>query len=286
MKNKIERLQYHRVNYYCILSFLVIIAVALFSPGYGSIEGSFKKLMVFQELFNYNRSNYLQFIGSYNSLSYFSIIFTKGFMYLALIFPSISCMMRYCDELTSGYSKLIITRVGNNKYIGRTVLRTIATAFVITFTALYVVYLIIYFRLPNVNEAVARLGNGIDMLNGIAQVMDFKANGFIYALRYIIPSSLFACVAGLSSILVATVSHNKFLSLTIPVLLIEAENSIFSGSSIASIYKYRIRNFLYPFDALEPWFTWWEYGLLMLTLCVVLITVIYYVSGRRYRDGE
>ena len=285
MKNKIKRLQYRRFNYYWILSFLVIIAVALFSPGFGFIEGDFKRNMVFEELFYYNRSNYLQYIGTYNSLSYFNIIFTKGFMYLALIFPSISCMMRYCDELNSGYSKLIITRVGNNKYIGKTVLRTIATAFVITFTALYVVYFIIYLRLPNVNEAIERMGS-VDQLEGIAQVMDFKANGFMYALRYIIPSSLFACVAGLSSILVATVSHNKFLSLTIPVLLIEAENSIFSGSSIASIYKYRIRNFLYPFDDYEPWFTWWEYGLLILTLCVVLITVIYYVSGRRYRDGE
>mgnify|MGYP004529606953 FL=1 len=285
MKNSKKWMKNYYVNYYWLLSFLVIIAVALFSPGYGIIEGEFKKNMVFEELFYYNKLNYLQQINVYNSLSYVNVIFSKGFMYLALIFPSISCMMRYCDELNSGYSKLIITRIGNNKYIGRTVLRTLATAFIITFIALYVVYLIIYFRLPNVNEALERTGS-LELLEGIGQIMDFKANGFLYVLRYIIPSSLFACVAGFLSILIATISHNKFLSLTIPILLIEAENSIFSGSSIAAIYKYKIRNFLYPFDDIDPWFTWWEFGLFILTLCVVLITVIYYVSGRRYREGE
>lgn len=285
MKNSKKWMKNYYVNYYWLLGFLVIISVALFSPGYGMIEGEFEKNMVFEELFYYDKVNYLQRINVYNSLSYVNVIFSKGFMYLALIFPSISCMMRYCDELNSGYSKLIITRIGNNKYIGRTVLRTLATAFIITFIALYVVYLIIYFRLPNVNEALGRTGSP-ELLKGIGQMMDFKANGFLYVLRYIIPSSLFACVAGLLSILVATISHNKFLSLTIPILLIEAENSIFSGSSIAAIYKYKIRNFLYPFDDIDPWFTWWEFGLFILTLCVVLITVIYYVSGRRYREGE
>lgn len=285
MKNSKKWMKNYYVNYYWLLGFLVIIAVALFSPGYGMIEGEFEKNMVFEELFYYDKVNYLQRINVYNSLSYVNVIFSKGFMYLALIFPSISCMMRYCDELNSGYSKLIITRIGNNKYIGRTVLRTLATAFIITFIALYVVYLIIYFRLPNVNEALGRTGSP-ELLEGIGQMMDFKANGFLYVLRYIIPSSLFACVAGLLSILIATISHNKFLSLTIPILLIEAENSIFSGSSIAAIYKYKIRNFLYPFDDIDPWFTWWEFGLFILTLCVVLITVIYYVSGRRYREGE
>lgn len=283
MKNDAKPPRVVNFNIYWLFGFFMIIAVAMITSSMTGIEPGMTTH--FQKLFFYTRAEYIQYSFKYNSLCLFASAFFNGFMYLALALPAVSCMLRYCDELNSGYSKLIVARVGNTKYIMRTVLRTIATAFIISFAALYTLFLICYIRLPNINEALANPNNDPELFVGI-KITDFKANGFIYVLRYIIPSSLFACTAGLLSILVATISRNKFTSLTVPILIIEAENSIFSGSLNPMIFKFRITNFLCPFDDYTQWFTWWEFGLLILTVCVVLITLIYAFSGRRWKSGE
>lgn len=281
--DKKKRLKNNRFDFYRLFGFFVIIAVAMITSRYSRLDDKIQ--LLFTDVFSHSRPEYLLDPSAYNSLLVFAYVFFDGFLYLALALPAISCMMRYCDELNSGYSKFIVARIGNSRYIGKTVLRTIATAFIVTFAALYTLFLIFYFRLPNINEALA-LADDPALYIGIHDLGDFRANGLLYVLRYIIPSSLVACVAGLLSILVATISRNKFLSLTIPLLLIEAEDSICGGSMDINIFKYRVSGLLFPFDEYTPQFTWWSFGLLILTVAVVLTTLIYVLSGRRCKHGE
>lgn len=282
-QNKPKRLRCSNFNFYWLLGFFAVAAVALLAQA-NDIFNDMERTTAFQFLLKHDKQELSIMMGEYNSLAFFNLLFVCGKLYLAMIFPSIACMLRFCDELNSGSSKFIIARIGSNRYIVKTILRTLITSFVITFTALYAVYIFLYLRMPTINDALAVVDP--EQILEVKMIGDFYADGFLYVLRYIIPSSLTACIVGLLSVFVAAVSRNKFISITVPILIVEAENSICSGSINPIIYKYKISNFTYPFDNFQPWFEYGEFLITALIVCIVLIAAVYIAASRRFRDGE
>lgn len=201
----IENVKQDIFSTYFLLSVLLVLGICLVSPGMGALDYDYvSRPMMFEELTQYTEEEYLSFREIYN---YYGLFLTGigGFLYMVLPLLAMSSLKRYCEEYATGFRTQKIIRTGRKK---ETVGNLIASSLVGVMSLL--------------------AGLMLFMLFVVARLPQEK-----FDLQLFLPHLFSLCVVTvlgtMLSILIASVTKNRFYSFVIPMLLFYAENEFALG---------------------------------------------------------
>lgn len=205
IKYIIQNIKQDILSIYFIISILLVCSVCLLSPGIGALDYNYiNKPMVIEELLQHSKAEYLSFSEMYNYYGIFQVGIS-GFLYMIFPLLSMSSLHRYCEERTSGFWTQKIVKTGQHK---GTVCNLISSSIVSILSVLagltmFILFLII--RLPSQKF----------------EVLLFMPRLFSICTVVVLSTMI--------SMLIASLTKNKFYSFIIPVLLIYAENEFTIG---------------------------------------------------------
>lgn len=139
-----------------------------------------------------------------------------GFTAFAIIPPCIPSSTLFCEEVTTGFNRPIIMRIGSEKYVRMRVFTTMFSGGFSLFIAFSILFLFISF-LGIPEERSSDFGRG-QIWNPI-----FRYGGYVLVLTLkALLAFLFGSICSLSALLVSTIILNPYITLIFPFVIYEA----------------------------------------------------------------
>lgn len=221
IKIVVQNMKQDILSIYFVVSILMILGVCFLSPGIGALDYNYiSKPMVIEELLQHSKAEYLTFPEIYN---YYGIFQSGIYGFLYIVFPllSISSLNRYCEERISGFWIQKMIKTGQHKGTLSNIISSSIVSVLSILAGLSIFMIFIISRLPS---------------------QRFELLVFI---PHIICICLVVVFSTLLSILIASITKNKFYSFIIPVLLFYAENEFTIG--LGGVFSnFSIQAMLYP----------------------------------------
>lgn len=230
-------------------------------------------------------------------------MFLRGFRseWQAIFLPAVmglACVPQLCDEINSGNHRFITSRCGKRTYILSKFAAAALTAALIIFTAYFVFLIVCITIFPAPSEYLCALGNDkhSDYIRAELSFADFPANAFFHsgsrlllAFSRTLTASLFAVIPCLLSMTLAALTLNKFVSLSLPVMLYFALSHIAEDIVNKSFAAQKSVPLILFFEApvrfadVERWFERdLKMPLYVMYLYVLAVTLLLYLAFSKF----
>lgn len=196
---------------YFFLGVFVLTGMFFCSGGRGILCVQIQeKPLIIQEIFRYSLRQYERNILEYSAAAMFKFGMEE-FMYLVMPLAGIGYLIRFSDEQKGGYNRLIMSRIGKQKYFAGALISSALLSIITVFISGIVIVGVLYSALPS--------GSGIEGVPGLKDCL--RQLGFACVL---------AILGNWIGFLVAVVTESHFLSIVTPVLFFEIWTEICMGA--------------------------------------------------------
>lgn len=253
IKIVIQNIKQDVLSIYFVVSILLILGVCLLSPGIGALDYNYiSKPMVIEELLQHSKAKYSSFPELYNYYGMFQIGI-YGFLYIVFPLLSISSLNRYCEERISGFWIQKMVKTGQHKGTLSNLISSTIVSLLSILVGLSIFIIFIISRLPS------------------------QRFEFLVFIPHIFCICIVVIFSTMLSILIASITKNKFYSFMMPVLLFYAENEFTIG--LGGIFSnFSIQAMMYPRNI------FFSFGFTVI-IVLILYKIIDKVEKGRYGIG-
>lgn len=245
---------------------LVLIAISIFSKGFGLLSGNnFVTDSIFEEIVNYDTINYMDYIIIYNSYNVLNYIISNSYFYLALPMLCIPFIINYCDDINNNFEKMIISRIGHSKFHRNAIFSLIIISLLSSFLAVGIMSVISYLTFPSANF----------------NIIDY----FMLVIRKWLLSATLLTIYSLIMLIVVTITKNKFLSIVSSILIIETCEVTMTRTSMENFIFKKPRTFL------NLYFLPHQNENILYIIChlvfiILLLFISYFLLEKRHKNNE
>ena len=208
------------------------------------------------------------------------MIFLRGFQnqWLAVLLPAaagIACVPMLCDEINSGNYRFLISRCGRHNYIMSKFLSCMITTVLMIFISfsIFAIICVLVFPSPSLYLDSEALSSNTDPAAAeyLRHIFSFEQypickllhsnSTFLVIVSRILTASIFSIVPCIISMIISAFTVNKFVSISLPVMLYFAITQIMSDILEKKYIEGKMHPFLQFFDPrsrlndIETWFS-------------------------------
>lgn len=206
-----------------------------------------------------------------------------SFLYLLLPLAGLPSITRFCEENSSGFSKMIMVRQGSCRYLLANLISGSIIAFINLMLSIMIFFGIVSSLLPGMgNVAVSDMMRYNPLFGSISAYQ----SGLWYVLLRSITVGILGAFSVQLAYLIAIFTDNKFLTATVPVAILEAwQQCTMSNNAIGN---FGLINLMAPLssgvDGATLSIVWFWIQPALLIVAGTLVYVLYY--ERRLKRAE